>query len=375
MALTGAQAKELCEALGDAYRKPYQLDHMLWFEGLTRLSNITGDGAMPKIVADVVDEAEREGWTAKLVEGAVGANPGNETLKAFYETTWLALSLPTPSRLEALVSPGGFFDLEPWIGRIVEIGRRVCRITVLAAPRPVYGTGFLVGPDLVLTNHHVLEPVLAGEREGMAGSGPRARTANVELRFDYKVLKDRAGINDGTVHRLKGATLADWLEAESPRSPLDDNPADGQEPGADQLDFVLARLAQRAGEDVLAELPDKPGRGWVDVPNPPPALVAGDGLLVAQHPDKEPIKLDLRDNAVVGVNGNGTRVTYVNNTLGGSSGSPCFLLDSELPLVALHHLGDPNFSQPKRNQGIPVAAIGAWLVANGLGDRLGPRWA
>jgi V8-like Glu-specific endopeptidase len=57
---------------------------------------------------------------------------------------------------------------------------------------------------------------------------------------------------------------------------------------------------------------------------------------------------------VIGLKGT-TRVRYRTNTEGGSSGSPCF--DADWNLIALHHLGDPNFSTPTYNQGIPFTAI------------------
>ena len=77
------------------------------------------------------------------------------------------------------------------------------------------------------------------------------------------------------------------------------------------------------------------------------------------------LALDLQ--AVIKVNGNGTRVQYRTNTLGGSSGAPCFNKDWEL--VAMHHSGDPNFAplhHPEFNEGIPLAAIKALLEARAL---------
>ena len=371
MALTGAQAEQLSGALRDAFRERDQLDRMLWFKCNKQLSDIAGTGGLEQVVADVIKDAERRGWTEKLVEGAIADNSRNVELRQFYESTWLALSLPPGPKLESLVSPGGLFDLDPWIARVVDIGRRICRITVFSNPGPTYGTGFLVAPDLVLTNYHVMKPVVLGERGGAGAKDPTAKTANVELRFDYKTLRDKTGINDGTVYRLKGSSVDDWLLADSPPSPFDDHPVVGQEPGPDELDFALVRLDGSPGDDTIGGDSSHAPRGWIDFPAPPTPVTAGSGLLIAQHPSGHPIKLDLRDQAVLAVNGRGTRVTYVNNTLGGSSGSPCFLLDQDLPLVALHHLGDPNFPPAKQNQGIPISAISTWLEARGHKNLLG----
>ena len=74
------------------------------------------------------------------------------------------------------------------------------------------------------------------------------------------------------------------------------------------------------------------------------------------------MKLALDTQAIIGVNGNATRVRYRTNTEPGSSGSPCF--DANWNLVALHHAGDPNFTpgyNPQYNQGIPIATIAKLL--------------
>jgi V8-like Glu-specific endopeptidase len=74
----------------------------------------------------------------------------------------------------------------------------------------------------------------------------------------------------------------------------------------------------------------------------------------------------------VGVNHTGTRVRYRTNTEAGSSGSPCF--DINWNLIALHHLGDPNYDQlhkPEYNQGIPISAIVQLLEHRGIRDQLG----
>jgi V8-like Glu-specific endopeptidase len=72
-----------------------------------------------------------------------------------------------------------------------------------------------------------------------------------------------------------------------------------------------------------------------------------------QHPLGNPLKLTA--NIYRSMNGNDTRVTYLNDTEHGSSGSACFNANWEL--VALHHSGDPDYKQPEYNEGIPMHAI------------------
>jgi V8-like Glu-specific endopeptidase len=83
-----------------------------------------------------------------------------------------------------------------------------------------------------------------------------------------------------------------------------------------------------------------------------------------QHPKAEPLKLAFDTDAIIGLNPNGTTVTYRTNTEGGSSGSPCF--DINWNLVALHHSGDPDWLNPTYNAGTPFSAICSLLEKRDL---------
>ena len=61
MALTGAQARELSEALRDAFRDRSSLRRMLWFQLDKNLNDIVGTGGLIEIVPDLISESEREG--------------------------------------------------------------------------------------------------------------------------------------------------------------------------------------------------------------------------------------------------------------------------------------------------------------------------
>jgi hypothetical protein len=76
-------------------------------------------------------------------------------------------------------------------------------------------------------------------------------------------------------------------------------------------------------------------------------------LFIVQHPLGSPLKLTA--NIYRSTNSNNTRVTYLNDTESGSSGSACF--SANWDLVALHHSGDPDYKQPEYNEGIPITAI------------------
>lgn len=153
-----------------------------------------------------------------------------------------------------------------------------------------------------------------------------------------------------------------------------DGAGEAADPDPSELDYALVRLAGRPGSAPLGEgaEPGAPLRAWIS-PVEGHVFVPDSPLFIVQHPKGEPIKLALDTQAVLGVNGNGTRVRYRTNTEKGSSGSPCF--NQSWELVALHHMGDPDFSighAPTYNQGIPITKIVERLARSGLGLRLLP---
>ena len=248
----------------------------------------------------------------------------------------------TTAAFEARVRPSlKEVDLGTWREKLAKIEAQVCRLEFNGNAK---GTGFLVGPDLILTNFHVLEGPIHG----------KVPAAQVACRFDYKVLSDDSR-SEGLVVRLHDQ---DWRVDDSPYSKAEaDDAPDRELPTADELDYALVRLARPVGNEPAGKTAgaDAPPRRWIEIPEIPPALEKDMPLLIAQHPDGSPLKLALDTQSIIGVNGNGTRVRYATNTEHGSSGSPCFNIDWSL--VALHHMGDPAWKQPKYNQGIPVGPI------------------
>lgn len=236
------------------------------------------------------------------------------------------------------------FDFNVWRVKMAEIGSRVCRIEISGNAA---GTGFLVGPDVLLTNYHVLKSVLT--------TPPGTPASEIGCRFDYMVLTDGSR-TQGTVVLLHptdwSIDYSSYSLAEMTRTP--DNPP----PNPDELDYALVRLARPIG---LESLPSTAGsavlrRGWIPVPTDPMAFVPKMALMIAQYPDGKPLKLAVDTESVIGVNASRNRVRYATNTEPGSSGSPVF--DLEWKLVALHHLGDPACDHPPSyNQGVPIDAI------------------
>lgn len=232
--------------------------------------------------------------------------------------------------LERLVKVSNkFLDVMSWRKKLEEIERQVCRVELLGAS----GTGFLVAPNLVMTNYHVVEAVINGE----------CSASEVKLRFDYKTFADG---------RVSSGNIAQ-LHADRPIMT-----ASGYDHvSADQLDFALLQTQDIPGAN----------RGFISVPDRAYSFQDHPAIFIAQHPHGEAMKLALDTDAVVEClpqTGEPLRVRYRTNTEPGSSGSPCFNQDWEL--VALHHSGDITKSPAQWNEGTPISAIVTLLKQRGL---------
>jgi Trypsin-like peptidase domain len=292
-----------------------------------------------------------EGWTPQLVSAARDQRPANPMVAAAAERVGLAVAAPPRSRLERMISDAaGMLDPVEWRSRLGVIETQVCRVEIPVHGGSIRGTGFLVGSDEVMTNHHVVQALIDG------GADP----AKARLRFDYKRLADGVTVNSGVEVALDPD---DWLVGFAPPSDVDELADPGDRlPAPGELDFALLRLATAVGDLPVGTNPppDLPPRGWIDLDG---AEDAADGapVFIMQHPEGEPVKLAI--DTVIGLNANRTRLRYRANTEGGSSGSPVF--DINLRPVALHHSGDPNFDpdhKPEYNEGVPMRAITAFLA-------------
>jgi len=359
--LTGAQYQRFWKGLLEAYDYN-RLQRMLQFRLEKQLAHITTPGSFEDVVFDLIRVAEMEGWTDQLLLAARQSNPGNAALLAFGQQIGLAPENTPPRReLEKIIrTTNSFLDITKWRQRLGEIEGRVCRVEIQGEP---YGTGILLAPDAVMTNYHVVESVVEKKHGHQPG--------DVVLRFDYKRLEDGTTLSQGQEYRLV-ATGTDWLIDHSPYSPVDlePEPKPGL-PGPDQLDYALLRVDGAPGEESVGAKPEPgaPPRGWIEVPEAAYDFQPDTPLFVVQHPKGAPLKLALDTNAVIGLNGNNTRVAYRTNTEPGSSGSPVF--DGNWNLVALHHSGDPDSIMPSYNEGVPFSAIMALLKQRGLEDVLG----
>lgn len=340
--LNGAQRRLLEQAIVAAFTRT-SLDKALQHNDWQPLENFLEPGPWADQVFELVKWTLMQGRTDKLVTILQTENPDNPKIRTLYSDLGFALvaaadvpKLIGGSLQRTVRERAGFADFGKWLDKFMAYKGQVCRIEDSGRDLPPLGTGFLVGPDLVLTNFHVVQAYVAagGDRAGLA------------CRFDYAV--ESSGTNDGTLKAL--ADGAAWLIDSSPFSAVD--PGDrGGLPTLDELDYALIRLKEPAGADVVA---GGGKRGWIAASKMPPVPAADDTCFIVQHPKGEPVKLAV--GAFMLRNDNGTRIRYDANTEPGSSGSPCF--DAKLDLVALHHGGGPDTKKlAPFNQGIPIRMI------------------
>jgi hypothetical protein len=174
--------------------------------------------------------------------------------------------------------------VEKWRQRLDEREYQVGRVEKNGRGR---GTAFLVGPDLVLTNHHVIKTVATGGPNGWG------------VRFDYKTA-DGVAVSAGTLVPF----AQEWLVDSAPPSPLDTKATEdrqGAEPKDEHLDFALVRLAKSIGSDSLRGN-SQTARGWIELPTDVLDWKDVRSIGILQHPEGLPLKLSLQTPADLTVN-------------------------------------------------------------------------
>jgi V8-like Glu-specific endopeptidase len=233
--------------------------------------------------------------------------------------------------------------------------RTVCAVGLGHPHNKIFGTGFLIGPDLVMTNAHVLEPYLDysnGEVAAKAGvSGDR-----IFCFFDYHSGRvPRVPHQDGK-HAYVTATAKQqgWLYFGRPPLPGEGTQACPPQAG-DRFDYAVIVLARRIGA-----LPARSGggtpRGWLPLPEAVDVLTP-QRVIIYQHPGQAPQQLDIGD--YVDRDCTNTRVRYTVRTAKGSSGGAA--VDSKGDLFALHSAEDK--TKAGHNQGVQIDLVAKDLLA------------
>ncbi|HJQ37685.1 MAG TPA: trypsin-like peptidase domain-containing protein [Thermoanaerobaculia bacterium] len=349
MLLDGSTRRQLREILANHFNNE-QFDLLVTDLGYDR-ENITSANGKPKRIDDVLAEADRGGWLDELVERARQIRFKQADLYAFASER-LGLGIrsidASQSALQRIVvQTSSFLNVAQWREAMATIERRVARIRYRVNGGNVYGTGFLVGPSAVMTNYHVVELLIDN----------KARPEDVRVEFDYKLLPG-GNAQEGRTVGLDD----DWCVDASKYSAADKEVSPATPPTVDELDYAVLRLKEPvANETVPPDTSDTaaPQRGFVSLDEAATnAPGPGTAVFIVQHPKGEPLSMAMETQGMLAANANATRLRYQTNTEGGSSGSPVF--DQHWKLIALHHAGDPDFSQfhkPQYNQGVPIHLI------------------
>lgn len=233
-----------------------------------------------------------------------------------------------------------------------EFGKYVCQILQdLGGEIVAIGTGFLVGPNKVLTNFHVIEGVSFDK---------------LSCRFDVKMNGPR---------NFKAGPLIP-VEEVIETSPYGNIEANGYSrhaqthPTLDELDFALLKIQTHPKN-----------RDWLNLSPAEPQIDPDSKVYVLQHPKKRTLSV-AEGNVTDHQPPNAARFRHLADTEEGSSGSPCFCWtavdengSNSLVLKALHNFGDPGtiFRDSEFNHGIPTHLIAQNLDAKGLLEKTEDR--
>jgi len=181
--------------------------------------------------------------------------------------------------------------------------RAVARVMV---PRTIggraFGTGWLIAPGLLVTNHHVIEARMPHELPTTPQEFEQQARGSV-MWFGYDVGPYTEYCCIDLVHANKA------------------------------LDYAVLRLAEKSIDDV-------PLTDWsfLKVTRVQPNLTPGVRLNVIQHPGGRVKEIALRTNFYIGAVPDRGLFHYLSDTEGGASGSP--VLDDNWRVVGLHHAWD-----------------------------------
>ncbi len=218
--------------------------------------------------------------------------------------------------IERIINNSDLFPIA-YLQMGLDVSKAVCRIAIRGRTGQLegYGTGFLVAPNLLLTNNHVLE------------TAESAMYAVAEFNYQDDV---------------------DFMPLEIVSFRLDPKQLFLTD---EALDFTLVAIEPNNANAVpLANF------GYLPLLPKPGKILEGEYVSIIQHPNGGPKAVTIRENEVKFISSD--FVHYVSDTEPGSSGSPVF--NDQWMVVALHHAGIPDPNDGSKwiaNEGIRISSI------------------
>ena len=215
-------------------------------------------------------------------------------------------------------------DFQPaaFLSEGAAVRRAVARVLVQTPSESTSGTGFLISPDLFITNQHVVKDAEYAARANIIFDDELDHTGKPLGRTVYRLLPERVALFS------------------------DEN----------ELDYAVVALGERLdGTATLSDLGNCP------LSFTPDRHRKGMNVNIVQHPNGMPKTIAIRNNLLT--ERTDTTLLYETDTDFGSSGSPVF--NDQWDVVALHHYGAPSgprtdtarAAPPNVNEGIRISAI------------------
>ena len=252
-----------------------------------------------------------------------GHMPSNEVLRELVERPAPVVAEELTDRIvnEALIGTADFLSVE-FLERGALAARSVGRILIEApGGRAALGTGFMVGPGLLMTNQHVLTSGRRAARGGGGGGGGGGGFGAPRAPQEFALEPDRFFLAD------------------------------------EDLDFALVAVAGTSAIGISLD-----SYGWLPLIEAQGKIAISDKdhINIIQHPRGEEKQVVLRNNRVLDMRTGddpanqaiGSFLHYEADTDKGSSGSP--VLSDTWQVIGLHHSGVPALHDK-----------GGWLHKNG----------
>ena len=316
----------LTRALADSFT-PDEFEAFLRLRlnlNLDSISNSTGTAT--ERVNDVVKWAIERGVQSDLIEAARQSRPDNLALIAVASELGVSMLAPPMNELPKLIGDETVLpDVNEWLRNLGLI--EPCLGIVESGDGLMLGTGFLIGPDLMLTPAHVL------------GTSEVVEPLRIRARFDQKS-KGTGRSSSGRVFDVAEDSL---VAISSPN----------------ELDMVVLRLRTSPGLQPIGTARAEASaalRGWIHLDSAID-LQGGEDIFCTYF-DRNSSSSHLAMGKYTG--GAGGQVRYQMQVPPGASGAPCFNRSFQLSGVITGTTGQDSF-------GTAASAINRYLAEHGLG--------